>query len=246
MLYGKDYRSPKAFSDPRNIPFWEGLRLLFNRMAEFIINFQDGDEIKRIKSINKLKIATGDSILILLGKYHYLYSLRMRLLKDEWKKNDKLRELFLIEDIEYLLKSYRWKLFPVNYRNFIEEENYVMLNAMVDRVFRHLVEADMKIELDNYGEFEGKYVKSRKLISDYYRSFYGFPLLQNIILLAQRKISMATFAEGLRNQVSFYHRIYSKIPNIFYRLMDCLMKGKEIKLSKNDIEVLDQYKKVIS
>lgn len=92
LTYGNE--DPTRFMpgwDAEDIPLFEGTRLFLNRGAGMLLAalyFFSTGEIPKEKRENfviecgKAQLAMGDSILLLMGRYHYLYSERLRYLDE--------------------------------------------------------------------------------------------------------------------------------------------------------------------
>ncbi len=246
FLYGNDIRTNVSYSDPSRIPLWEGLRLVFNRMAEFAIAFQNGNNNQKIKALNKIKIACGDAILITINKYHYLYSQRLGNLQEyRWeiqKRNPALKD----KHIEFIKEGYAWKLFPQENSVAINKVDYEQLYEVVEIVFKYIIFLDMNISFIDYDKFANEYLKNNKLKKDYYKEFHGHPLVQNTVKLLQKRISFRTFLDNVRCSQSLIHQAYSLVPKIFFEQLDHLIREQSVSLSGKDKGTLQMYERLLT
>jgi len=104
--------------DPASIPKWDGLKLLFNRMAGVLGGFSAkalvrGYEEGRATDYQKNQllhalIACGDAILIFRGKYHHLYSQKVSVVKKELAKLGILSD----DEVSLVYEAYTERLWP--------------------------------------------------------------------------------------------------------------------------------------
>lgn len=100
ILYGKDLRKKIWINDPEEIPLWEGVRLLYNRLIPFEsliwknINKLPINKTEKYDNA-KLLIAVGEFILIKDGNYVSSYQEKFNLLKKKLPKNNKETRLIL-------------------------------------------------------------------------------------------------------------------------------------------------------
>ncbi len=246
FLYGKDIRTKRSFSDPKSIPVWEGLRLLFNRMAEFVISFRNGEEEKQTKTFNKLRIACGDALLVAIHEYHYLYRERLNTLQKYWEKIQVHTQSLNRDHLEFIRKGYAWKLLPQESGMKVRGSDYLTLREIAAVVLNRLTNLDMDIVFSEFNEFSEKYLKSPKLRSSYYKGFQGHPLIQNLMALLQRRISLNLYLSNIRKPQSLIHQIYACIPGLFFEQANRLADGQALSLTAKDCHTLDMYERLLT
>ncbi len=246
FLYGDDIRTDAPYSDPSRIPLWEGLRLLFNRMAEFAIAFQGGNKNEQIKTYNKMRIACSDALLVTINKYHYLYSQRLNNLQKYWVKIKKRNPGLKDKHFEFIKEGYAWKLFPQENSVAINKVDYEQLYEVVEIVFKYIIFLDMNISFIDYDEFANEYLKNNKLKKEYYKEFHGHPLVQNTVKLLQKRISFRTFLDNVRCSQSLIHQVYSLVPKIFFEQLDNLIREQSVSLSGKDKGTLQMYERLLT
>ncbi len=245
FLYGPDIRSKEAFYSPTDIPLWEGIRLIFNRMAEFSNSCIDKNNNIHQKAINKLLIACGDCLLLAHGKYHFLYSKRKQL-TEQTEFLSFAKDIGLSDELVNLITSgYENKLSPSNKKPIINANLYQNLQLLVDTVFKFAIKKDMGFTFNSYDDFNKLYLKNSKLKTQYFRGFSGNPVFQNLILFVQKKISLSIFFATCKNPFSITHDIYSNIPSLFFRTLEFLQQNEKISFQKNSLDTLKKYSQII-
>lgn len=219
VLYGKNYLRRIPDFQPKDIPLWEGIRLLFNRMAEALNYFpvDNGLSHESVFWSNKILLACQDSLLLSMREYHHSYRTR----------NAMFQQLFP----EYLddLNGQVPKLLPLTIRatdqklsGDVDCEDVAQLwfeaAEVCDKVFRHVIKKDMGFEFGDYLEFQQRYLESPR-INHYYQSFIHFPPYQNflsilrIILLRRGFISLRMIK---RIKKPWTHIVDSIIPLVYF------------------------------
>jgi len=158
VIYGKDYLKKIPDFKPEDIPLWEGIRLLFNRMAEALeyFSFENPTE-DMLFWTDKIVLACQDSLLLTLGKYHHSYR----------KRNELLQELFPMylnevqkevpNFLELAIKSTNRKLKGAT--NVDDPVRYWFdISKVCDKVFRYIMKQS-GIEFTDYIELVNKSTK---------------------------------------------------------------------------------------
>lgn len=246
FLYGDDLRTKKSFLDPEFIPLWEGLRLLFNRMAEFATAFHDGAESEQIKAFNKIKIACGDAVLVTIHKYHYLYRQRWDNLREYWEEIQKRNPALKDDHFEFIRKGYAWKLVPQENLVAMSNSDYGRLSEIVGIIFRYVTNLDMNITFIDSNEFSQKYLESPKLKKEYYKGISGHPLMQNLISFLQRRIPLKIYLNNIGSQQSLIHQVYAYIPGIFFEQLGRLTRKQSVTLCAKDQQTLEMYRRLLA
>ena len=263
VIYGKDYlkRIPNFKFD--DIPLWEGIRLLFNRMAEALehFSFKNPSE-EMVYWTNKIVLACQDALLISAKKYHYSYK----------ERNVTFQEIFprhfeaLGEQIPNFLPltvkatEYKLKLNKTYTKNVVEF--WFEVAEVTDKVFRYIIEKDRGITFDSYVEFQEKYLKHLYLRKKYYSGLLPNPIYQNL----RSGTKMWVFSHKTptikliqRIMVPWAHIVYSMISVLYFglskrsgvdkislqRVMEILSWFKELKDPKYNFSEYEYVKEQV-
>lgn len=220
VVYGKDYFKRVPDFKPEEIPVWEGIRLLFNRMAGALENFSfQNPSAEMIFWADKVVLACQDSLLLLKGKYHPLYRERNNIFSELFPKyfndfNEKEKLLILAKEATERKLGRR-----VNTREPIKY--WFDVQKICDKTFRYIIKKDLQIDFSDYLEFQEKYMKCSKL-KEYTRLPFTNFIIQNIYLILKDIIFNKSLTPiGLLYNFSVYwrHLIYSTIPLVYFGIL---------------------------
>jgi hypothetical protein len=223
ILYGQDVLS-QNLTDPTKIPLWEGLRLLFNRMAESLVEQPSSDNQPYAeKWINKTLLACGDFLLLDKKLYHYSYQERGRILSTQVDFTD--YSFLDTEQQADLINAYDVKLQGTynSYRN----SDIMRFYKTIDGIFRYAISNTMKVSFSSYTEFPDRYLSEKAILRKMYKYKFYFlihPAYENLIYMAKlvqwgRAPSMKVVA---MMRVAWHHLVYSLIPPLyFFELLNC-------------------------
>jgi len=234
VIYGKNYLDTIPNFNQNEIPLWEGLRLLFNRMAEALQYFsreKPSDEM--VFWTDKIIIACQDALLLSLGKYHYSFGKRNKMFQHLFPRHFIELNKNLPTFLEISKQATERKLYGT--RNDDDPIGYWFDAAEIcDAVFRFVIEKDMGITFNTYLEYHDKYMmyQNAKLHS----GFLSGPIRQNLRSI----VKMWIFGYELpivklmqRIMTPWRHAVYSMIPLVYFSLS----KGEEI-----DYDMLEKIK----
>ena len=182
MIYGRNYLERIPDFKPEDIPLWEGIRLMFNRMAEALQHFSidylgkypsEEEERKLFFWINKIILAYQDALLISAKKYHYSYKIRNEMFQEIFSKHFGALDKQIPNFLPLTVKATEYKLNPnkpysKNVVNFWFE-----VAEIADNVFRYIMEKERGISFDSYVEFQEKYLKHPKITLPIYQNLTG-------------------------------------------------------------------------
>ena len=220
VIYGEDYLKRIPDFKPEDIPLWEGIRLLFNRMVESLEHFSMENPSKEMVFwTDKILLACQDALLLSLGEYHYSYR----------KRNEKFQNLFPkyfgeLEDkipnfLELAIEATERKL---NGTMNIDDPIRYWFDAaeICDKVFRYVIKKDMGIEFKDYLGFQERYLMHPK-IKTHSCGFFSHPVCQNFksfvkMLCKSKKIPSFKLIKRVR--MPWKHIAYSLIPLLYFSL----------------------------
>jgi len=177
-LYGENYIEKMPDFNPDRIPAWEGIRLIFNRMAEALMYFPMAEvlatpeqEQETVFWVTKIILACQDALLITAGRYHFSNRMRNKLFAETFEQcfpelKDKLPQFTPLA-----AKATNYKL---RQENFWTNARELWFDAAVicDAVLKYLLRQHMNIDFDDYLELPEKFGKQ--------------PILQSMMALARR------------------------------------------------------------
>lgn len=227
LLYGKDYISEMKDYSAEDIPIWEGLRLIFNRIAESLKYFPPGghksEEYLLRKWIYKTILACSDALLISLGRYHFLCRVRLRNFTYAYESH--FQNLFndsVSEFPDLVTEATLFRLEPYVSRNGDLERLWFQTTAICDTVLRYIVKKDMEFEYLDYIDFQEKYLRHPNLKERYFRGLTGFPWYQNMLHLGrigqQLKANKVKKFSCVFLGVSLVHLLYATIALLYFGL----------------------------
>ena len=178
-IYGRNYLGSITDFKPEDIPLWEGIRLMFNRMAEALKYFSidyltkypsEEEERKMFFWINKIILACQDALLISAKKYHYSYKIRNEMFQEIFSKHFGALDKQIPNFLSLTVKATEYKLNP----NKIYSKDVVgfwfEVTEITDKVFRYIIERDRGITFDSYVEFQEKYLMHPKITLPIYQN----------------------------------------------------------------------------
>lgn len=219
LIYGKNCLEKVPDFKPQDIPLWEGIRLLFNRMSAALKHFlsDNGRTDESVFYIYKVVLACQDALLISTGNYHPSYALRNQMLQEVFPRyfsdlNSKLPGFLsvTIAATEYKLKGK--SSLPDTARLWFD------VAEICDEIFRYVIKQDMDMEFSDYLEFQEKYQQNSALNSHTQASLSS-PLYQNMVSFIKMFMSSrGSISWGiLRKMGSPWNRlVYSAIPLAYF------------------------------
>jgi len=168
-LYGRDFLKDAPSVRAENIPVWEGVRLLFNRMAELAGELcrEGGLQAGTTgKAVDKLLIACGDAMLLAWGDYEPLYRTRMDALVERFENDP---AALAPDDRRAIIDAYHAKLHGSARRLREVTASIAAALDISDRVFRRVLGDEMGVALDSPAAVGPRYLAYRGLV-DYGRT----------------------------------------------------------------------------
>jgi len=212
ILYGKNYLEKIPDFKPEDIPLWEGIRLMLNRMAEALEYFSlENPTTEMIFWTDKIVIACQDALLLSIGKYHPLLRKRSDLFVEYSSIFRKIHPKIL----EIVRRAVKRKLSGKTDHCYIDEaiSYWYETSEIADKVFRYLIKKYWGIEFRDYLDFHTKYLK---------KVMRPFLAPQNFIkylkLLMLYKLNNPLPLKSLKSRAPFEHLIYSIIPLAYFDL----------------------------
>jgi len=230
ILYGENYLEKIPDFKPEDIPLWEGIRLMFNRMAEslkyFSINYKhsepSGDEKQKlVYSIYKIVLGCQDALLLSIKKFHYSYKIRNEMFQELFPNYFDNLNMEIPNFLPLTIKATNYKLRPE--KNYSENAIELWFDTMevCDKVFRYVIEKDMGFTFNTYLEFQENYLSHPNIIKKYYQRLSGSPIYQNLVSFAIMWISSrkCPSLKMLANiKIPWIHLAYSAIPLVYFSI----------------------------
>lgn len=238
VLCGENYLERMPDFKPENIPLWEGIRLLFNRMAEALGHFSlEKPSEEMVFWTDKILLACQDALLLSIGKYHCSYRKRNEMFQNLFPERFGVLEDKLPNFLDLVTEATERKLNGnINVRDPVEYWFYVA--EICDQSFRYVIKTDMRIEFMDYVEFQEKYVNHPKIIE--YHPLFCNAILQNFWsalkqLIVYKRLSSIRLISNI--SIPWAHLVYPTIPLIYFSL------SREKEINK---KYLDQAMNIIS
>lgn len=208
-LYGKDFAGSMREVDPSEIPKWQGIRLLFNRMAELVgaLVLASSGKIDRLKAVNKLLTASGDALLLSTGRYHWLYRKRMEML-DGLTAEEIGGPGTHANQKEAIVRAYRDKLSGGVFWSSRPEQLLSGVLDICDMAFRTILHRAMGIRFADCDEFRRRYLRN-PMLKGFCRSNAR---LDNIVsLLKHLRSGLPLPLRRYFGSIAVQHRVYVSV-----------------------------------
>lgn len=238
MLYGENYIERMPDFKPEQIPVWEGIRLIFNRIAEALRYFPaDGNlstpeqEQETAFWIIKIILACQDALLIATGRYHV--SCRMR--------NELFREAFGQHFTELQEKLPQFASLAAQATNYKLRGEIFWTDTMklwfdaaeiCDVALKYLLHQYMNIDFYSYLELQEKFSK--------------YSILRYMMVLARRfsaKSLILALPSVLRAGGPWVHLVYPAIALVYFSLSrDGTVDRPLLEEAKNTVSLFTRIK----
>jgi len=249
VIFGNDVLGNIPDFEPQDIPLWEGIRLIFNRMAESL-RFSPTDQQDPHESIywiNKVILACQDALLLSIKQYHHSYKARNLMFQE-------LLPLHFSELVEKVPKfqplasrATEYKLRPKQ-EAYLENPSELWFDTIeiCDEVFRYIINRDTNITFGSYIEFQEKYLKHPNIRKDYYLGVTP-AICQNAINTLKMKLNASykrpPFKLVMDIRTPWQHIIYSVIPLVYFALSrEGQIDDLQLKQARNTILLFKKLK----
>lgn len=212
-LYGVDYLAKMPGFDPRQIPAWEGVRLIFNRLAEALRYFPLPTGAATPEQgpatafwVTKIILACQDGLLIGGGKYHVSCRARNRLFQETAGQNFKELIARLPGFTALAAKATDYKLTREVYWTDIRDL-WFDAAEICDPVLRYLLREHMRIDFGSYLELKDKYLRH--------------PVVRSVMALGRtfsKKSLVLSLPSVLRSGGPWVHLLYPAIAQVYFSL----------------------------
>ncbi len=239
VIYGFNYLDQIADIEPNDIPIWEGIRLMLNRIAEALAHFSlEKPDEDMFFWANKIILANQDALLILYKNYDSSYSSRNNLFKkilptvyfEIYNKYPSFLSLSVL--------ATEYKLGQINMYREDLIDFWFEITEITDFVFRYIIKKEMGLCFDSYVDFQKKYLNHRLIRNSYYRGLVSWPIYQNINSIIKSLI----FRDNILNKnlifnmnIPWNHIIYSCIPILYFSLSKQGIEEKKAAERLNEI-----------
>jgi len=232
VIYGKNYLERIPNFKPEDIPLWEGVRLLLNRMAEALEHFSLNPSDEMLFWTDKIVLACQDSLLLLLKEYTPSY-------RERNERFIKLSECFKLPCIQTLVEFAK----EVTNRKLGSNsaistdgrlEYWFEVQKVCDEVLRCILKEGYNIEFKDYIEFQEKYLNSG--LKNYTTLPFDNVILQNLFRFLKRRMTgnkLPTLKMLLKLR-RWDHIIYTLILLIYFAL------GKDLKVNTSYLKRISE------
>ena len=225
VVFGENILERIPDIKPQDIPLWEGIRLMFNRMAGAIRFFPISEEGREetIYWINKVIFACQDALLLSLGQYHYSYEERNIMFRELFPNHFSELNERLPNFLPLATKATDYKLRPAKgaYSQDVTEL-WFDTAKICDEVFRYVIKWDMGITFDSYLEFQERYLKHPNVRRKYYLGIISLPMYRNATTTLRMIAADSCRFPPLRLIASigtpWQHLVHSVLPLVYFGL----------------------------
>lgn len=218
-IYGKNYLTKIPNFRPEDIPFWEGLRLMFNRMAEGLkyLSVNDEPDSMSVYWLYKIVLACQDTILLSLNNYAPSYRARNLTFQEIFPKYFPDLNAALPEFLPITQEATSFKLTGTVHNDNPDRHLQSKVIQICDQVFRWAINRKTGIDFYDHIEFQKSYLGELMTKTG---NYFVFPtLLQNIgsfIEMLFVKRSYISLKLMSRIYLPWRHTVYSLIPLIYF------------------------------
>jgi hypothetical protein len=214
VIYGEDYLKKIPSFRPEDIPVWEGVRLLLNRMAEALEHFSVNGSREMAFWCDKIVLACQDALLLTIGKFAPSYRER----NEVFVKSLEYFDLPCAQElVELATEATKHRLGRDETPHDVLKY-WFQVSEACDEVLRYVVRKGYGMEFDDYLDFQEKYMKSG--LKDYTTLPFNNALLQNLFRFLKAKIAtkqkLPTLKMLLRARTKWDHLLYSHIPLVYF------------------------------
>lgn len=252
VIYGQNILNRLPAIRPEEIPLWEGIRLMLNRMAASLSYFPVGStDIERSEAIywiNKVIIACQDALLLSIRYYHYSYEARNLMLQEIFPRRFSELNIKIPKFLPLAARAAEYKLRPEK-GAYTEDLSELWFDTaeMCDQVFRYIIREDMGFTFNNYADFQPKYLGHLNIRKKYYLGVVPSSILQNIIIIKRMILADSYRTPSLRLlagiRTPWKHIVYSLIPLVYFGMSK---QGKidttQLELARKTLSLFKQLK----
>ena len=242
VVYGENILRKLPDIQASDIPVWEGIKLMLNRMAGSLENYPENcfDNYKSIYWINKIIIACQDTLLLTIKKYHPSYKVRNEMFNQHfYDRFDKLASKIPCL-LDLTAKATAFKLEPKRdaYSGNLQTL-WFDVSDICNNVFRYVIQFDANISFKSWAEFPQKYLTNSNLKSQYHFEFNPFQLSNK-----PDGLNPFFFSSQFRLNSARQHIIYSSIPLIYFGLgRDGSVNNQNLRQARNLLSSIKQLPK---
>ncbi|WP_411964466.1 hypothetical protein [Haloferax sp. YSMS24] len=216
-IYGPDLTDEIPEFTPKEVPIWEGIREMFNRMIEVCRVYKNDPTKKKLFYwLDKLVFACQDALLLQFDQYDPSYEVRASLLEDIELQNEGIS--VRIEDLVDLCReALDRKLYGYTGIRNSSKSYWNQVQKVCNSVFKFTLIQELEIHADDYSNFPKQYLT--KDLTDYIRMPGRNRSIQNLWSLAKfvgvyHELPTPSLIRKCRSQLA--HEIYAVIPLLFF------------------------------
>jgi hypothetical protein len=228
VVYGDNVLDRIPEIRPEDIPLWEGIKLILNRMAEALkyspVDGKVADNPESIYAIYKIILACQDALLISICRYHYSYRVRSGLFQKLFRQEFPELSTDLPEILPLALRAAAYKIKPRNDIGSLDTTELWFVTANIcNQVFRYTIGKEMGLKFATYTDFQERYMAHPGIRRKYPTGILSMPpVVQNALTLV-RIIShgsnrLPRFKLVGRLTYPWRHIIYSVVPLVYFSL----------------------------
>lgn len=231
-IYGNDLLGLFPDIVPCNIPLWEGIRLILNRMAESLeyLSYPLEINFKMLYWISKIILSCQDVLLLSQNRYNSSYSTRNNMFVDIAENFPDDLQCCIRKLLPLTIAATNYKLNPsINIYEKFPKSIWFDVMDICDDIFRYIISLDAGIIFNTYIEFQKVYLNNPRIVKEYYSGYIHSKILNNIFLIITSPYPLKSDIIKKLN-IPWMHLMFSTIPLIYF----CLSRNGAINRSYLD------------
>jgi len=239
VLYGTEDILRLNPIKPDQIPVWEGLRLLLNRLIEGAYYRERSFKEQYRRFLAKIIMSCGDAALIMQGRYHFSYEKRRKILREHLRERGPLA--FMSDFADIIQRAYRFKLLGHN-----GEFEVKRVNELVDLTLRAILKRGYRMKFRSYMDFHSKFKAHPQIRRDsvnYRLGKKGYPIYDNLVntgkLIRNKIVTRLPLLKSIAS-VPWTAVVYASVPLVYFYPFD--RDERYIQAVKSDLALLEGQK----
>ena len=227
VVYGGNALDKIEQIDCEDIPLWEGLRLVFNRMAELLelysldvrksqLSLEYQQEVNY--RMNKLVLAAQDLLLIRSMQYHTSYQQKNEIFQNIFPQEYKELYSKIPGFTALTMRATSARLGNAHVSDLNPFKLWDEVLVYIDEILRYILLQEFGISYTTYFEFREHFLSNPQVMNRCYRGLSPCPMYQNTKCML---INVFLFKNNLLRKQStrtrpWFQLVYSAIPVLYF------------------------------
>jgi len=221
VIYGKNYLEKIPSFKPEDIPLWEGIKLILNRMVEALEHFSPHNPTdKMVFWTDKIVLACRDALLLTIGRYTPSCEERNRVFKESI---DKFNISCVQTLANFAVDATNRKLNILNGTPQDKKRYWFQVSRICDEVLRYVVKVGYELDFSDWLDFQRKYMNSN--LKDYTTLPFNNAILQNLFRFLKKwilKYKLPNLKMMMKPYIKWDQILYSHIPMLYFGIREDL------------------------